>query len=102
MQIEVKNLNFLFQSCGRGLADGNDDFYYCVHCRSPYVIGSGPTTLNDFGPSAGSRELSYKDYYNEVRIRYVMRLQIMVQLHCEVLAKEFGANPMVNQICGPV
>ncbi|KAK4786944.1 hypothetical protein SAY86_010777 [Trapa natans] len=187
MELDVKNLNFPCQSCGRvGLADGNDGFYYCVHCGSrcedivdadiadenfydasnrgalyqdshrrapvastfdseppvtqsqlwatltqspktpneqhniyeynPYspmadVIGSvGPATLNDFGPtipddfgpSAGSRGLSYKDYYNEVRIRYVMGLQIMVQLQCEALTKEFGANPLVNQICGPI
>lgn len=79
------------------------DDYNPYYSPAVDVLGSvGPTLPDDFGPSVGSRGLSYEEYYNEVRIRYVMGLQLMVQLQCEALVKEFGANPLVNQVCGPV
>lgn len=64
----------------------------------------GPTEPRDFANSgpAGPRALGYEDYYNEVRIRYVMGLQTMVQLQCEALVREFGATPLICGISGPI
>ncbi|OWM89400.1 TATA box-binding protein-associated factor RNA polymerase I subunit B [Punica granatum] len=80
-----------------------DDAYDPYPSPAADVFGSiGPVTPDDFAPSMGSRVLSREDYYNEVRIRYVMGLQLMVQLQCEALVKECGANPLVGRICGPI
>ncbi|XP_030513668.1 TATA box-binding protein-associated factor RNA polymerase I subunit B isoform X2 [Rhodamnia argentea] len=64
----------------------------------------GPTGPRDFGDSGSARPraLGYEDYYNEVRIRYVMGLQTMVQLQCEALVREFGATPLICGIAGPI
>ncbi|CAN0923658.1 TATA box-binding protein-associated factor RNA polymerase I subunit B [Linum grandiflorum] len=59
---------------------------------------TGPTEPVDFGP-APTGELGYDDYYNEVRFRYVMGLQWMVQMQCDALIEEFGVSPL---ICGVV
>ncbi|XP_030449587.1 TATA box-binding protein-associated factor RNA polymerase I subunit B [Syzygium oleosum] len=66
--------------------------------------GIGPTEPEDFGNpgSARRRAIGYEDYYNEVRIRYVMGLQTMVQLQCEALVREFGATPLICGIAGPI
>ncbi|XP_065861384.1 TATA box-binding protein-associated factor RNA polymerase I subunit B [Euphorbia lathyris] len=61
-----------------------------------YLDGIGSTEPDDFG-SAASRKLSYEDYYNEVRIRYVMGMQWMIQMQCEALVEKFNARPL---ICG--
>ncbi|KAL3751610.1 hypothetical protein ACJRO7_012440 [Eucalyptus globulus] len=64
----------------------------------------GSTRPEDFANSgsAGPRALGYEDYYNEVRIRYVMGLQTMVQLQCEALVREFGVTPLICGISGPI
>ncbi|KAF7851690.1 hypothetical protein BT93_L3204 [Corymbia citriodora subsp. variegata] len=102
-------------------SDGSDGFFYCVHCGSqaddivdtgvtPRKEGdaaydeTGPTEPEDFSNSglARPRALGYEDYYNEVRIRYVMGLQTMVQLQCEALVREVGATPLICGIAGPI
>ncbi|KAF8040484.1 hypothetical protein BT93_B2649 [Corymbia citriodora subsp. variegata] len=64
----------------------------------------GPTGPEDFANSGSARPraLGYEDYYNEVRIRYVMGLQTMVQLQCEALVREVGATPLICGIAGPI
>lgn len=56
----------------------------------------GPTEPEDFGSGDGGK-LKYEDYYNEVRIRYVMGMQWMIQLQCEALVEKFNVSPL---ICG--
>lgn len=60
--------------------------------------GVGPTGPEDFG-SGGvlSGAPSFEEYADEVRMRYVMGLQLMMELQCEVLVKEFKVSPV---ICG--
>ncbi|KAI4366307.1 hypothetical protein MLD38_022196 [Melastoma candidum] len=64
----------------------------------------GPTSPEDFVPSGsgGSRALRYDDFYNEVRIRYALGLQLMVQLQCEALVRDFNVSPVICGIAGTI
>ncbi|XP_028805071.1 LOW QUALITY PROTEIN: TATA box-binding protein-associated factor RNA polymerase I subunit B-like [Neltuma alba] len=62
---------------------------------------AGFSVPGDFGSNT-VRVLSFDDYYTEIRMRYVMGLQIMVQLQCEALVKEFKVNPLICGIVGPI
>lgn len=61
--------------------------------------GVGPTEPADFG-LAGASVPSFKDYSNEIRIRYVMGLQLMVQSQCEALVREFKVSPLICGLAG--
>ncbi|XP_058729069.1 TATA box-binding protein-associated factor RNA polymerase I subunit B-like isoform X1 [Vicia villosa] len=58
-----------------------------------------PSTPADFG---GSNVPSSEDYHNEIRYRYVFGLQIMVELQCEALVKEFKVTPLICGLVGPI
>uniref|UniRef100_A0A7N1A5Z6 Rrn7/TAF1B N-terminal cyclin domain-containing protein n=1 Tax=Kalanchoe fedtschenkoi TaxID=63787 RepID=A0A7N1A5Z6_KALFE len=58
---------------------------------------SGPL---DFGFTMGYEaddEARYKCTYNEVRMRYVMGIQLMLEMQCKALVESFGVTPL---ICG--
>ncbi|KDP41196.1 hypothetical protein JCGZ_15603 [Jatropha curcas] len=63
--------------------------------------GVGPMEPDDFGSRANGK-LSYEEYYNEVRFRYVMGMQWMIQLQCEALVEKFNASPLICGIAGTV
>ncbi|XP_054824791.1 TATA box-binding protein-associated factor RNA polymerase I subunit B [Prosopis cineraria] len=63
---------------------------------------AGSSVPGDFGGSNVMRGLSFDDYYNEIRMRYVMGLQIMIELQCEALVNEFKVNPLICGIVGPI
>lgn len=55
---------------------------------------NGPT---DFGLNLCddvNDEARYKHSFNEVRLRYVMGVQVMVVMQCEALVERFGVNPL--------
>ncbi|XP_061336584.1 TATA box-binding protein-associated factor RNA polymerase I subunit B isoform X2 [Gastrolobium bilobum] len=58
-----------------------------------------PTVPADFG---GSEVPSSEDYHKEIRMRYVMGLQIMIELQCEALVKEFKVTPLICGLVGPI
>lgn len=59
---------------------------------------TGPTGPSDFGSGLDeSRPLCYDDYYSEIRIRYVMGIQLMIQLQCQAYVETFGVTELV---CG--
>ncbi|KAL3520479.1 hypothetical protein ACH5RR_018628 [Cinchona calisaya] len=60
----------------------------------------GPTGPSDFG--SFPRTLSYDDYYSEIRSRYVMGFQIMIQLQCKALVEKFNASPLIVGLVGPI
>ncbi|XAR56001.1 hypothetical protein NMG60_11036272 [Bertholletia excelsa] len=62
--------------------------------------GVGPTGPSDFG--WGSRALSYDDYYSEIRMRYVMGLQIMIQLQCKALVEKFQVSSLIYGLAGTI
>ncbi|XP_058193436.1 TATA box-binding protein-associated factor RNA polymerase I subunit B [Rhododendron vialii] len=63
--------------------------------------GVGPTGPGDFGPGSG-REIGYDEYYSELRMRYVMGVQMMVQMQCKALVEVFGVSPLVRGLAGTV
>lgn len=62
--------------------------------------GVEPAGPADFGPSQSS--LTYTDYYSGVRLRYVMGLQVMIQLQCKALVEKFNVSPLIVGVVGPV
>ncbi|TKY67622.1 TATA box-binding protein-associated factor RNA polymerase I subunit B [Spatholobus suberectus] len=58
-----------------------------------------PSVPADFG---GSKVASFEDYHNEIRMRYVMGLQMMIELQCEALVKEFKVTPLICGLVGPI
>ncbi|KAK7396013.1 hypothetical protein VNO78_16694 [Psophocarpus tetragonolobus] len=60
---------------------------------------ASPSVPADFG---GSKVASFEDYHNEIRMRYVMGLQIMIELQCEALVKEFKVTPLICGLVGPI
>ncbi|KAJ1440932.1 Transcription initiation factor Rrn7, Zinc-finger [Sesbania bispinosa] len=64
-----------------------------------YFDGASPSVPADFG---GSKVASFEDYHNEIRMRYVMGLQIMIELQCEALVKEFKVTPLICGLVGPI
>ncbi|CAK9136350.1 unnamed protein product [Ilex paraguariensis] len=63
--------------------------------------GIGPTGPSDFGTS-GSRTVGYEEYYEEIRLRYVMGIQIMIQLQCKALVEKFNVSPLIVGLIGPI
>ncbi|ESW03751.1 hypothetical protein PHAVU_011G039300 [Phaseolus vulgaris] len=61
-------------------------------------IEESPSVPNDFGGSVAS----FEDYHNEIRMRYVMGLQLMIELQCEALVKEFKVTPLICGLVGPI
>lgn len=61
-----------------------------------YADMVGPTEPQDFG-SSGPVKADYEDYHFEVRMKYVMGMQLMIQLQCEALVDKFNVCPL---ICG--
>ncbi|KAJ8764763.1 hypothetical protein K2173_009163 [Erythroxylum novogranatense] len=66
-----------------------------------YMDGIGPTEPEDFGANAVVK-LSYEDYYNEVRLRYVMGVQWMIQMQCDALVEKFKVHPLVRGVASSV
>ncbi|KAL6969597.1 hypothetical protein U1Q18_029307 [Sarracenia purpurea var. burkii] len=62
--------------------------------------GVGPTGPSDFG--VGLRSVSYDDYYSELRMRYVMGVQIMIELQCKALVEKFQVSPLICGLAGTI
>ncbi|CAA3008547.1 Hypothetical predicted protein [Olea europaea subsp. europaea] len=62
--------------------------------------GIGPTGPSNFGSS--QKNLSYDDYYTEIRMRYIKGFQIMIQLQCQGLVEKFNVSPLIVGIVGPI
>ena len=46
--------------------------------------------------------MSFEDYYMQLRIRYVMGVQIMIELQCQVLVEKFQASPLICGVAGTI
>ncbi|KAF8399474.1 hypothetical protein HHK36_015340 [Tetracentron sinense] len=62
-----------------------------------------PSVPNDFGAVPnGLRRLSSEEYCSEIRIRYVMGIQLMIQFQCQSLVENFGASPLICGLAGVI
>jgi hypothetical protein len=59
---------------------------------------ASPWEPEDFG----SKVVNSEDYHKEIRLRYVLGLQLMIQLQCEALVKEFKVTPLICGLVGPI
>ncbi|MED6121650.1 hypothetical protein PIB30_032191 [Stylosanthes scabra] len=66
------------------------------------LFGDIESVPEDFGDVGGANVPSLEDYQNEIRMRYVLGLQIMVQLQCEALVKEFKVTPLICGLMQPI
>ncbi|XP_057981358.1 TATA box-binding protein-associated factor RNA polymerase I subunit B-like [Malania oleifera] len=64
-----------------------------------FVDGVGPTEPADFGQD---RAPSFDDYYSEVRMRYVMGVQLMIQMQCKALVEKFNVSPLICGLSGTI
>ncbi|GJZ39176.1 TATA box-binding protein-associated factor RNA polymerase I subunit B isoform X1 [Tanacetum coccineum] len=55
--------------------------------------GCGPSEPTDFRRE--SRTLREEDYYSEIRMRYVMGVQIMLELQIKALVDKFNVSPII-------
>ena len=63
----------------------------------------GTSGRSDFGLGFdGSDGMSFEDYYTQLRIRYVMGVQIMIELQCQVLVEKFQASPLICGVAGTI
>ncbi|KAJ0095455.1 hypothetical protein Patl1_15933 [Pistacia atlantica] len=69
-----------------------------------YEDGVGPTEPEDFGLGSdlGESQAGYEDYHFEVRMKYVMGVQLMIQLQCEALVEKFTLSPLICGVAGSI
>lgn len=69
-----------------------------------YDYGIGPTEPTDFSNDLVQEEnqAGYEDYHQEVRKRYLMGLQLMIELQCEALVKKFKVSPVICGVAGNI
>lgn len=60
----------------------------------------GPTQPSDFASS--QKRYSYKDSCIGIRSRYVVGIQLMIQLQSQALVEKFNVNPLIIGIVGPL
>lgn len=56
----------------------------------------GPTGPMEFGWSNGS--LTYLNFYSQIRMRYAMGVQVLIQLQCTMLVEDFDVNEKVVEV----
>ncbi|KAK9132336.1 hypothetical protein Scep_011864 [Stephania cephalantha] len=61
-----------------------------------------PSEPQDFGAAAGIRvgDLTAEDYSSEIRVRYAMGIQLMIEYQCEALVEKFRVNPLICGLAG--
>lgn len=62
--------------------------------------GVGPAVLSDFGSSQSS--LTYTDYYSEIQLRYIIGVQVMIQLQCKARVEKFYISPLIVALARPI
>nr|XP_004246715.1 TATA box-binding protein-associated factor RNA polymerase I subunit B [Solanum lycopersicum]XP_010326027.1 TATA box-binding protein-associated factor RNA polymerase I subunit B [Solanum lycopersicum]XP_019071201.1 TATA box-binding protein-associated factor RNA polymerase I subunit B [Solanum lycopersicum] len=96
--------------------NGGDGFFYCNGCGSQANDIIDMSVDNDDGcnvdggiyrtsqcrPKRHQISLTYTDYYSEIRLRYVMGLQAMIQMQCKTLVEKFNVTPLIVGLAGPI
>ncbi|MCD7459010.1 hypothetical protein HAX54_039806 [Datura stramonium] len=90
--------------------DGGDGFFYCLFSLRLSRMTSLTTGFDeddlfnvDGGYTLLVRRISvFSDYYSEIRLRYVMGVQVMIQMQCKALVEKFNVSPLIVGIAGPI
>ncbi|XP_057531379.1 TATA box-binding protein-associated factor RNA polymerase I subunit B [Amaranthus tricolor] len=95
---------------GMGDGGGGGGLYSVAHKRSvhqyssvePQVDHVGPIEPADFGRTPKGMIFNAEQYYNALRMRYVLGVQLMLQLQCEALVEKCGVTPLICGISGSI
>lgn len=67
------------------------------------VDGVGPIGPSDFGSGMGGSIVpSFEAFSNEVRMRYVLGVQLMIEFQCQALVEKFEVSPLVCGLAGTI
>ncbi|KAK2381677.1 TATA box-binding protein-associated factor RNA polymerase I subunit B [Trifolium repens] len=91
-----RNLDVVNTGAKEGEGIGVGGIYLAKHKRQ--YVSSPSSTPEDFG----SKGVNFDDYIKQIRLRYVMGLQIMIELQCEALVKEFKVTLLICGLVGPI
>ncbi|GLJ32733.1 hypothetical protein SUGI_0658970 [Cryptomeria japonica] len=103
---------------------GGDGFYYCQACGTQsqdfveqkvnrtgvqsYTQLAGASDsdddamLRDFGSQNSFATVDPEALACQIREKYLDGMQIMIQMQCETLVKEFGVSPLICGVAGPI
>lgn len=72
----------------------------------PRDVKRGPENYLDKEPTEpvdfGAETLSYEDYYDEARDRYVKAFLMMITYQCDALVDKFNVTPLIIGLVGPI
>ncbi|XP_024640676.2 TATA box-binding protein-associated factor RNA polymerase I subunit B, partial [Medicago truncatula] len=75
----------------------NDD----IHIIEQNIDGTSVSHPSDFG-SSKHKTSKYYHNHNQIRMRHLMGLQMMIELQCKALVKEFKVTPLICGLVGPI
>ncbi|KAI3874311.1 hypothetical protein MKX03_019459 [Papaver bracteatum] len=72
------------------------------HLRQPDKPKHDDEEMKPYVPadSGSSVCISAEDYANELRLRYTMGIQLIIEFQCEVLVEQFGVSPLICGLAG--
>ncbi|GJX65793.1 TATA box-binding protein-associated factor RNA polymerase I subunit B isoform X1 [Tanacetum coccineum] len=94
---------YYFQCCGAqayGIVQTAIDNEENILTQENVGDGCGPSEPTDFRRE--SRTLREEDYYSEIRMRYVMGVQIMLELQIKALVDKFNVSPVILDLVEPI
>lgn len=74
------------------------DLFREVKREPKSYLDKEPTEPVDFG----AETLSYEDYYDEARDRYVKAFMMMITYQCDALVEKFNVTPLIIGLVGPI
>ncbi|PIA37901.1 hypothetical protein AQUCO_02900033v1 [Aquilegia coerulea] len=112
-------------ACGEKVGFYEDDgFFFCKHCdtrvedvmefeQENFMEGvchqniyqyneKEPSIPNDFGGTIDVSVINEEILSAEIRIRYVLGIQYMIQFQCKVLVENFGVSPLICGLAGVI
>ncbi|XP_043723759.1 TATA box-binding protein-associated factor RNA polymerase I subunit B-like [Telopea speciosissima] len=70
--------------------------------EQPDVEESKPSVPYDFASTPTDLAPSPEQYCSEIRIRYVMGIQLMIQFQCQALVDQFSVSPLICGLAGVI
>ncbi|CAJ2679381.1 TATA box-binding protein associated factor RNA polymerase I subunit [Trifolium pratense] len=97
-----QNLDVVDTGAEDGEGIGVGGIYLAKHKRRVYASSEAINVPFSTPKDFGSKGVKFDVYIKEIRLRYVMGLQIMIELQCEALVKEFKVTPLICGLVGPI
>ncbi|RVW25402.1 TATA box-binding protein-associated factor RNA polymerase I subunit B [Vitis vinifera] len=82
--------------------DARGAIYSASHRRQRHSIAPKPEPLSQSQSQFLNNLTLDDDYRAQLRIRYVMGVQIMIELQCQALVEKFKASPLICGVAGTI